>query len=163
MPNSRQGNAIAVGSPESSTARDASGATAFPVINPLSHILPNATICHCCMFYLASNFQLVFHVKVNTFCIVVKIVQNMCKTRSNHVFALFHLLGMKFAPRLRDLPDRKLACFGSPRQWPFLAPLMGSPIKDDVIAQHWGDAIRLAGSAKTKAIKPSATLRKLGG
>ena len=82
---------------------------------------------------------------------------------SDHVFALFHLLGMKFAPRLRDFPDRKLACFGSPRQWPFLAPLMGSPIKDDVIAQHWGDAIRLAGSARTKAIKPSATLRKLGG
>ncbi|PHQ82079.1 MAG: transposase [Thalassobium sp.] len=82
---------------------------------------------------------------------------------SDHVFALFHLLGMKFAPRLRDFPDRKLACFGSPRQWPFLAPLMGSPIKDDVIVQHWGDAIRLAGSAKTKAIKPSATLRKLGG
>jgi TnpA family transposase len=40
---------------------------------------------------------------------------------------------------------------------------MGNPVKDDVIAQHWGDAIRLAGSAKTKAIKPSATLRKLGG
>ncbi|MFV1590621.1 Tn3 family transposase [Phaeobacter sp. JH20_39] len=82
---------------------------------------------------------------------------------SDHVFALFHLLGMKFTPRLRDFPDRKLACFGSPRQWPFLAPLMGSPIKDDVIVQHWGDAIRLAGSAKTKAIKPSAMLRKLGG
>lgn len=82
---------------------------------------------------------------------------------SDHVFALFHLLGMKFAPRLRDFPDCKLACFGSPRQWPFRAPLLGSPIKDDVIAQHWGDAIQLAGSAKTKAIKPSPTLRKLGG
>lgn len=57
---------------------------------------------------------------------------------SDHVFALFHLLGMKLAPRLRDYPDRKLACFGLPRQWPFLAPLMGIPIKDDVIAQHWG-------------------------
>jgi len=82
---------------------------------------------------------------------------------SDHVFALFHLLGMKFAPRLRDFPDRKLACFGSPRQWPFLASLIGSPIKDDVVLQHWGDAIQLAGSAKPKAIKPSATLRKLGG
>ena len=82
---------------------------------------------------------------------------------SDHVFALFHLLGMKFAPRLRDFPDRKLACFGSPRQWPLLASLIGSPIKDDVILQHWSDTIRLAGSAKTKAVKPSASLRKLGG
>jgi TnpA family transposase len=82
---------------------------------------------------------------------------------SDHVFALFHLLGMKFTPRLRDFPDRKLACFGSPLQWPLLAPLMGSPIKDDVIAEHWGDTIRLAGSAEIKAIKPLATLRKLGG
>lgn len=70
---------------------------------------------------------------------------------------------MKSAPRLRDFPGRKLACFGSPRQWPFLAPLRGSPIKDDVTVQHWGDALRLAGGAKTKAIKPSVMLRKLGG
>ena len=81
---------------------------------------------------------------------------------SDHVFAMFHLQGLKFAPRLRDFPDRKLTCFGSPRQWPLLASLMGNPVKDEVIIQHWGDAIRLAGSAKTKAIKPSATLRKLG-
>ncbi len=81
----------------------------------------------------------------------------------DHVFALFHLLGIKSEPRLCDFPDRKLACFGSPSQWPFLASLIGSPIKGGVILQHWGDTIRLAGSAKTKAIKPSATLRKLGG
>ena len=81
---------------------------------------------------------------------------------SDHVFALFHLLGLKFAPRLRDFPTRKLACFGSPRQWPLLAPLMGSPIKDEVVIQHWGDVMRLAGSAKASTIKPSSTLRKLG-
>ena len=34
---------------------------------------------------------------------------------SDHVFALFHLLGLSFAPRLRDFPDRRLACFGRPR------------------------------------------------
>ncbi|MEY8119455.1 MULTISPECIES: Tn3 family transposase [unclassified Falsihalocynthiibacter] len=30
---------------------------------------------------------------------------------SGHVFALFHLLGLKWAPRLWDFPDRRLACF----------------------------------------------------
>ena len=33
---------------------------------------------------------------------------------SDHVFALFHLLGLVFAPRLRDFPDRRLTCFGKP-------------------------------------------------
>lgn len=81
---------------------------------------------------------------------------------SEHVFALFHLLGLKFTPRLRNFPARKLAFFGSPRQWPLLASLMGSPIKDEVVIQHWGDVMRLAGSAKTSTIKPPSILLKLG-
>ena len=42
---------------------------------------------------------------------------------SDHVFALFHLLGLSFAPRLRDFPDRRLACWrtrassGTSRRW----------------------------------------------
>ena len=39
---------------------------------------------------------------------------------SDHVFALFHLLGIVFAPRLRDFPDRRLACFGKPGQFRIL-------------------------------------------
>jgi TnpA family transposase len=81
---------------------------------------------------------------------------------SDHVFALFHLLGMSFAPRLRDFPDRRLACFGSPKQWATLAPIMGKPINEDVIRQHWGDIMRLAASIRDKSLKPSAILRKLG-
>ena len=30
--------------------------------------------------------------------------------------ALFHLLGLSFAPRPRDFPDRRLACFGRPER-----------------------------------------------
>ena len=33
---------------------------------------------------------------------------------SDHVFALFHLLGLILVLRLRDFPDRRLACFGMP-------------------------------------------------
>ena len=45
---------------------------------------------------------------------------------SDHVFALFHLLGMTFAPRLRDFPDRRLASFGPPKLWGTLLPIMGA-------------------------------------
>ncbi|QFT29434.1 Tn3 transposase DDE domain protein [Labrenzia sp. THAF82] len=81
---------------------------------------------------------------------------------SDHVFALFHLLGMTFAPRLRDFPDRRLACFGSTKAWPTLAPLIGKPINEEVIRQHWGDIMRLAASIRDKSLKPSEILRKLG-
>lgn len=81
---------------------------------------------------------------------------------SDHVFALFHLLGMTFAPRLRDFPDRRLACFGSAKAWPTLSPIMGKPINEEVIRQHWGDIMRLAASIRDKSLKPSEILRKLG-
>ncbi len=81
---------------------------------------------------------------------------------SDHVFALFHLLGMTFAPRLRDFPDRRLACFGSAKAWPTLSPLIGKPINEEVIRQHWGDIMRLAASIRDKSLKPSEILRKLG-
>ena len=81
---------------------------------------------------------------------------------SDHVFALFHLLGMTFAPRLRDFPDRRLACFGGAKAWPTLSPLIGKPINEEVIRQHWGDIMRLAASIHDRSLKPSGILRKLG-
>lgn len=81
---------------------------------------------------------------------------------SDHVFALFHLLGMTFAPRLRDFPDRRLAYFGSAKAWPTLSSLIGRPINEEVIRQHWGDIMRLAASIRDKSLKPSEILRKLG-
>lgn len=81
---------------------------------------------------------------------------------SDHVFALFHMLGLSFAPRLRDFPDRRLACFGAAKDLKTLAPLLGKPINEDVIRRHWGDILRLAASIHEKSVKPSAILRKLG-
>ena len=81
---------------------------------------------------------------------------------SEHVFALFHLLGLSFAPRLRDFPDRRLACFGRLGRWKALGPILGKPINEDVVLEHWNDTLRLTASIKTGAVKPSAMLRKLG-
>lgn len=81
---------------------------------------------------------------------------------SDHVFALFHLLQLQLAPRLRDFPDRRLGCFGKPSDWKHLRPLMGKPINEAVIQDHWDDVLRLAASVKTGVVKPSALLKKLG-
>ena len=81
---------------------------------------------------------------------------------SDHVFALFHLLGLSFAPRLRDFPDRRLACFGRPGRWRALSPIMGRPVNEEVVLEHWSDVLRLAAGIKTLSLKPSSMLRKLG-
>ena len=38
---------------------------------------------------------------------------------SDHVFILCGLLGFRFCPRLRDLPERKLACIAPASAYPF--------------------------------------------
>ena len=82
---------------------------------------------------------------------------------SDHVFALFHLLGLILVPRLRDFPDRRLACFSKPGQWKNLSPIMGNPINQNVILDHWGSEVtRVTASIKNGSVKPSHLLRKLG-
>ncbi len=80
---------------------------------------------------------------------------------SDHIFILCALLGFHFCPRLRDLPERKLACIAPASTYPYLEPLFGQRIKTDVIREHWGETIRLVVSLKAGTVAPSAMLRKL--
>jgi TnpA family transposase len=47
---------------------------------------------------------------------------------TDHVFALCHLLGFRFAPRIRDLADKRLYVSGKASQWSSLSPLIGGSI-----------------------------------
>lgn len=67
----------------------------------------------------------------------------------------------RFCPRLRDLPERKLACIAPSATHPDLQPLLGQGIKTDLIREHWGETIRLVASLKAGIVEPSAMLRKL--
>lgn len=80
---------------------------------------------------------------------------------TDHVFALCRMLGFRFSPRLRDLPDRRMACIEAPGQYPSLKPLMGARVKVDVIREHWDEIVRLVASLKAGTVLPSAMLRKL--
>jgi TnpA family transposase len=80
---------------------------------------------------------------------------------SDHVFILCAMLGFRFCPRLRDFPDRKLACLEPQTTYADLAPLLGRRIRADVVREHWGEVVRLAGSLKAGTVAPSAMLRKL--
>jgi TnpA family transposase len=80
----------------------------------------------------------------------------------DHVFALSHLLGFRFVPRLRDLTDRKLGIFPGANVGAILAPLIGRPFNFDVIRECWDEIVRLAASIKAGTVLPSVMLKKLG-
>ena len=79
----------------------------------------------------------------------------------DHVFGLCHLLGFRFAPRIRDLADRRLYVVGARTVYKALDPLIGGAIDLRVIAENWEEILRLAASIKAGTVAPSAILRRL--
>ena len=79
----------------------------------------------------------------------------------DHVFGLCHLLGFRFAPRIRDLADRRLYVIGPRTIYKALDPLIGGTIDMRVIADNWDEILRLAASIKAGTVAPSAILRRL--
>jgi len=80
---------------------------------------------------------------------------------TDHVFGLCHLVGYRFAPRIKDLKDRKLYTVEKPSTWPLLAPLIGDTVETAVILGQWTELMRLKASIETGAVVPSVILRKL--
>ncbi len=81
---------------------------------------------------------------------------------TDHVFALCHLLGFRFAPRIRDLADKRLYVPGKAAPWSALGPLIGGSIHNKLIEQQFGEVLRLAASIRQGAVTASLILRKLG-
>jgi TnpA family transposase len=77
------------------------------------------------------------------------------------VFGLCHLLGYRFAPRIKDLKDRKLYTVEKPSAWPLLAPLIGDTVETAAILGQWTELMRLKASIETGTVVPSVILRKL--
>ena len=80
---------------------------------------------------------------------------------TDHVFALCHLLGFRFAPRLRDMGDRKLGSIAAPSTYKGIENLMGRTIKTAAIEADWDDIVRIVASIKDGTVAPSVILRKL--
>ncbi len=81
---------------------------------------------------------------------------------TDHVFALMQLLGFRFAPRIRDLADKRLYISGDAKRYPTLSGLIGGNIKIKQIRAHWNEILRLASSIKQGTVSASLMLRKLG-
>jgi hypothetical protein len=80
---------------------------------------------------------------------------------TDHVFGLCHLLGFNFAPRVKDLKDRKLYAIETSSTYPLLEPLIGGTTDIVAITSQWPMLMRLKASVEAGALLPSTILRKL--
>jgi TnpA family transposase len=82
---------------------------------------------------------------------------------TDHVFALCHLLGFRFAPRIRDLADKKLyTIYGNNvAEYTSLQPLIGGKIQLRAIEHNWNELLRLTTSIRRGTVTASQMLRKL--
>ena len=81
---------------------------------------------------------------------------------TDHVFALMHLLGFRFAPRIRDLAEKKLYVPDGKKNYAAISSLVGGSINLRQIRNHWDEILRLAASIKQGTVTASLILRKIG-
>jgi len=80
---------------------------------------------------------------------------------TDHVFGLMHLLGFRFAPRIRDLGETRLYVARSDTTFDALKPMIGGTLNLRHIRAHWDEILRLATSIRQGTVTASLMLRKL--
>ena len=80
---------------------------------------------------------------------------------SEVVFGLFSLLGFRFSPRLADLPDQRFWRLQKEADYGAIQELSRHVVNARLIAEHWEDMLRLAGSLKLGKVKATAVMRTL--
>jgi len=80
---------------------------------------------------------------------------------TDHVFGLCHLFGFRFAPRIRDIKERKLYLLPEQKAPASLKPIVGGVIDIEHVTAHWDELLRLATSIRTGTTTSSAILKKL--
>jgi TnpA family transposase len=71
-------------------------------------------------------------------------------------------LGFRFAPRIRDLTDKRLATIEKATCYPSLQSLIAVSLNTKQIRTHWDETVRLATSIQQGTVTASLMLRKLG-
>jgi len=82
---------------------------------------------------------------------------------SDQVFGLFRLLGYQFSPRLADIGSARFWRITRHADYGPLGGLARHHINTDLIAAHWDDLLRVAGSLATGTVGASELLRVLQG
>lgn len=81
---------------------------------------------------------------------------------SDVVFGLFHLLGYQFSPRLADIGHTRYWRIDRQADYGDLNPVARHQINTGLIAAHWDDLLRVAGSLKQGTVPAPEIMRVLG-
>ena len=77
------------------------------------------------------------------------------------MFGLCHLLGFRFAPRLRDLSERRLYIVDRRADYGALDCLIGGAINLRKIEENWDEILRMTASIRAGTVAPSVLMRRL--
>lgn len=80
---------------------------------------------------------------------------------TDHVFALLSFLGFRFAPRLRDLKDRRFYVLSGMPIPEACKGLIGATVDAARIEAHWDEVLRLTVSISAGHVSASEVLKKL--
>jgi TnpA family transposase len=77
------------------------------------------------------------------------------------LFALFDLLGLQFAPRIRDLGEQRLYRMDRTKTYQHIEPLLKGVINQEMITNAWDDLLRVAGSLKRGWVTSSLFISRM--
>ena len=77
------------------------------------------------------------------------------------IFGIFHLLGYQFSPRLADIGGARFWRVDGKADYGALDALAAQAHQRRLIAQHWEDLLRLAGSLKLGTVQAAGLIRTL--
>jgi TnpA family transposase len=81
---------------------------------------------------------------------------------TDQVFALSHLLGFRFAPRIRDITDVKLYALTKNTAYENITSIIQGKINTGIIRDNYDDVLRLACSIRNGRVSGSLMMSKLG-
>jgi TnpA family transposase len=80
---------------------------------------------------------------------------------TEHLFGLCTLLGIRFTPRLKDLPDQVLSRVDRGADYGPLQPLFRNTINLDLIIEQWDELVRLVASLKNRLTPAHVVMQRL--
>lgn len=80
---------------------------------------------------------------------------------TDQVFALTHLLGFKFAPRIRDISDIKLFTMKDANECSSLGNLLRGKVNENIIRDNYKEVLRLVHSIREGTVSSSLIISKL--
>ncbi len=80
---------------------------------------------------------------------------------TEHVFALCHLLGFSFMPRLKDLKDQQLWRMDRKTSYGAIDPLFSGTADTALIAEQWDQLVRVASSLRSRTAPAHVVLDRL--